>query len=298
YPKEVTPQKLDLQLTFTGLEVLNNPVFAGDAHGILEQHIDQQKLLKLDHDHRQFTIYFNTFDYISPNKIKYRYKLEDYDNDWIETTDVSSATYTNLKAGSYTFRVTAVGPLGERSPERVIGIKVLPPRWKSDWFFLISGLCCAAGIITSDLVFTERLRTLHQLKMERLQREFTTNKLNLERVEREKIDSINQMKTDFFTNISHEFRTPLTLIISPLEELIDQEVSDKTTKKYHELMLQNAKRLYHLVDQILEFRKTEAGTKKLKISQGDVIAFVRGIYDSFMALAQKNTINYVFQSKE
>jgi len=298
YPHEVMPQKLNLQLTFTRLEVLNNPVFAGDIHEILDQHIDKQKQLRLDHDHRQFKIYFNTFDYISPTKIKYRYKLEGFDNEWLETAEVPSATYTNLKAGSYTFRVQAVGPLGESSPERMIAIKVSPPWWKSDWFFLIIGVCCIAGIYMAYLVITERLRTLHQLKMERLQREFTTNKLNLERVEREKIDSINQMKTDFFTNISHEFRTPLTLIISPLEELIGQDIPDKTTKKYHELMLQNAKRLYHLVDQILEFRKTEAGTKKLKISQGDVIAFVRGIYDSFMALAQKNTINYVFQSKE
>ncbi len=298
YPKEVTPQKLNLQLTFTGLEVLNKPVFAGDVHGILDQHIDRQEILKLDHDHRQFTLYFNTFDYISPNKITYRYKLEDYDNDWLETTDVPSATYTNLKAGSYTFRVQAVGPLGETSPERVIGIKVSPPWWKSDWFFLIIGICCAAGIYMAYLVITERMRTLHQLKMERLQREFTTNKLNLERIEREKIDSINQMKTDFFTNISHEFRTPLTLIISPLEELIGHELSDKTIKKYHELMLQNTKRLYHLVDQVLEFRKTEAGTKKLQISEGDVVTFVQEIYDSFLALAQKKEINYVFRSEE
>src|SRR5690606_41086388 len=114
-------------------------------------------------------------------------------------------------------------PLGESSPERMLKIKILPPWWKSNWFFLLITALCIGGIYMAYSIVSERMKTLHQLKMERLQREFTTNKLNLERLEREKIDSINKMKTDFFTNISHEFRTPLTLIISPLEELRSEE---------------------------------------------------------------------------
>ncbi|WP_353132349.1 two-component regulator propeller domain-containing protein [Pseudopedobacter sp.] len=298
YPKDVTPKKMKLDLTFTGMEVLNKPVFAGDAHNILNQHIDKQEVLKLNHDQKQFTINFNTFNYISPNKIKYLYQLEGFDHDWQETVAVPKVTYTNLKAGNYTFRVKAIGPLGESSPERMLKIKILPPWWKSNWFFLLITALCIGGVYMAYSIVTERMKTLHQLKMERLQREFTTNKLNLERLEREKIDSINKMKTDFFTNISHEFRTPLTLIIAPLEELMNNKVSEKTVKKYHELILLNTRRLLNLVDQLLEFRKAEAGTRKLKLTKGDIVSFVHDVYSSFIVLSEKNGIKYSFKSTE
>lgn len=293
-PDQVMPKKLDLRLTFTGLEVLNKPVFAGDNHRILNQHIDRQESFGLNHDHKQFTIYFNTFDYISPNKITYRYRLEGFDENWIENRDVPRATYTNLKAGTYKFHVEAIGPLGETSAIRSITINISPPWWKSNWFFLIMAVFGAICVYVAYSVVTERMRTLHQLKMERLQREFASSKLHLERIEHEKIDSINKMKTDFFTNISHEFRTPLTLIISPLEELIGNMDIDKDIKRYHELMLWNAKRLYQLVDQLLEFRKAEAGTKKLKVARSDMVKFVREIYESFVTMAEKKNIAYTF----
>lgn len=293
-PEETVSTKLNLQLVFTGLDVLNKRVLAGDHHHVLDRHIDKQTSFELNHDHKQFTIYFNTFDYISPSKIRYRYRLEGFDEDWMESTDVPSATYTNLKAGSYKLEVEAIGSLGESSPVREIKIKILPPWWKSNWFFSIIALCAIVCIYIAYSVVTERMKTLHQLKMERLQREFASKKLNLERIEHEKIDAISKMKTDFFTNISHEFRTPLTLIISPLEELVNNEEIDKSIKKYHELMLLNAKRLYQLVDQILEFRKVEAGTKKLRVIKGDIVSFLQEIYESFVPMAEKNNITYTF----
>jgi len=298
YPKGIVQKPLNLHITFTNLEVLNKPVYIGDEHGILNNHIDKQKVLKLKHDYKQFTLYFNTFNYISSNKIKYYYKLSGFDANWQECSVIPKATYANLKAGTYNFRVKAVGPLGEADGERVIKIKILPPWWKSDWFFFIIALLLLGGIYVVYVSVTERIRTLHQLKLEKLQREITTNKLNLERVEREKIDSINKMKTDFFTNISHEFRTPLTLIIAPLEELINSKVSEKTLKRYHELILLNTKRLFHLVEQLLDFRKTEAGTKKLNLGKGDIVSFVHEVYSSFIVLSEKNNIKYSFKSTE
>lgn len=293
-PEEAVPKKLQLRIMFTRLEVLNRPVFAGDHHQILDQHIDKQSSFELNHDHKQFTIYFNTFDYIAPSKIRYRYRLEGFDEDWVERTDVSSATYTNLKAGTYKFEVEAVGPLGEFSTMRSIKIKILPPWWKSNLFYIIISVFGLAIAYVAYSVVTERMRTLHQLKMERLQREFASSKLRLERIEHEKVDTINKMKTNFFTNISHEFRTPLTLIISPLEELLNNKDIDSTIKKYLELMLLNVKRLYQLVDQLLEFRKVEADTKRLKVAEIDIVRFVKEIYESFSTMAEKNNIGYTF----
>ncbi|WP_040539743.1 sensor histidine kinase, partial [Pedobacter arcticus] len=100
----------------------------------------------------------------------------------------------------------------------------------------------------------------------------------------------------FFTNISHEFRTPLTLIIAPLEELIQKAPLEKSLKRYHELILVNAKRLYHLVDQLFEFRKAELGTKKLQVKNGDIVSFLRDIHSSFSALAERNLINFKFET--
>lgn len=297
-PKAIIQKPLDLKITFNRLEVLNKPVFIGDNHEILTEHIDKQEVLKLKHDAKQFTIYFNTFNYISPNKVKYYYKLSGVDNEWQLCEDLPKATYANLRAGNYSLAVKAVGPLGETSKERIIRIKILPPWWKSDFFFLVSTLLIIGILYMGYKVFSERMRTIHQLKLERLQKEIANNKLNLERVEREKNESINKMKTDFFTNISHEFRTPLTLIISPLEELINNKVSERTLKKYHELILLNTKRLFHLVEQLLEFRKTESGTKKLQLSKGDIVSFVHDVYSSFVVLAEKNDVKYSFKSTE
>lgn len=295
-PKEVNPKVQKLKLHFTGLDILNKRVVVGDPHDILQQHIDIQPHIILNHDHKQFTIHFNTFNFISPNKIRYRYQLESFDQDWQETTGVPKATYTNLKAGNYTFKVQVFGANGESTDERVLTIEVQPPWWKSNWFYLLLIATAAFLCYLAYSIVTERIRTRDQLKIERLERQFATSKLNLERIEREKVDVINKMKTDFFTNISHEFRTPLTLILAPLEELLREKVSERTLKKYHELILINTKRLLNLVDQLLEFRKTEAGTRKMHFIKGDLVHSIYQVYHSFLVMAERNLIKYTFKS--
>lgn len=295
-PKKVKPKTQQLNLHFTGLDILNKRVVVGDYHEILKQHIDLQPRITLNHDHKQFTVHFNTFSFISPNKIRYRYQLEGFDQDWQEAIGVPKATYTNLKAGNYTFKVQAFGAYGESTHERVLTIDVLPPWWKSIWFYSLLTVTALFLCYLAYSIISERIRTRDQLKIERLEREFATSKLNLERIEREKVDVINKMKTDFFTNISHEFRTPLTLILAPLEELLREKVSERTLKKYHELILINTKRLLNLVDQLLEFRKTEAGTRKMRFTKGDLVHSIYQVYNSFLVMAERNAIKYTFKS--
>jgi signal transduction histidine kinase/ligand-binding sensor domain-containing protein/DNA-binding response OmpR family regulator len=283
YPSMVNQQQLSLNLTFTGLEVFNKTVAAGDGTDILQGHVDQAGELELGPEFKQFSILFNTFNYISANRTQYYYKLEGIDNVWQKTNDIK-VSYNNLPPGKYTFMIKAVGPNGEVSPVRKLKIAILPPWYRTLWFYLLLFVVLGAASYLGYKIIAERIKALQQLK--------------LERIEKERVRDINQVKMDFFTNVSHELRTPLTLILAPLEELMRWPQIDKTLKKKYDLMLINAKRLYNLVDQLFEFRKTEMGTRQLKVDKSDIVSFVHEVYESFRPLSDKNNISYTFHSSE
>lgn len=283
YPSMVNQQPLSLNLTFTGLEVFNKTVAAGDGTGILNGYIDQAGKLELGTEFKQFSILFNTFNYISANRTQYYYKLEGIDNIWQKTSEMR-VSYNNLPPGEYTFLIKALGPNGEVSPVKQLKIAILPPWYRTLWFYLLLFAVIGIASYLGYKIIAERIKALQQLK--------------LERIEKERVRDINQVKMDFFTNVSHELRTPLTLILAPLEELLKLPQIDKALKKKYDLMLINAKRLYNLVDQLFEFRKTEMGTRKLKVDKSDIVSFVHEIYESFRPLSEKNNISYTFHSTE
>ncbi|MGO4291827.1 two-component regulator propeller domain-containing protein [Chitinophaga sp. RAB17] len=284
YPASLKQQPLQLGITFTGLEVLNRAVFPGDGTGILEQHINKAAVLTFSHEVRQFSLLFNSFNYISGNRTQYFYKLEGFDADWQQTENIPKATYTNLPSGRYIFYVKAIGPQGETSLTRSIRINILPPWYKSTWFILLLVALMSGVAYLIYRMFHERYLTRQQLKAER--------------EAREKVNYINQVKMDFFTNVSHELRTPLTLMLAPLEEIMRQPDTDKSLRGKHELILANTRRLYQLVNQLFEFRKTEMGTRKLVVCKADIVSFVQEIYLLFKPLAEKHQINYQFRTLE
>lgn len=279
YPSWVKQVPVQLQLRFTGLEVLGRNIVPNDGSDILKDPLDRIKNITLGPGHKQFSIFFNSFNYLSANRTYYFYKLDGVDKEWQKTED-PKVSYSNVPAGNYLFWVKAVGPNGEESIIKKLNIRILPVWYKSGWFTLLTVcLLLALGYLAYRII-TERIHTRHQLKVERM--------------EREKVQYINQMKMDFFTNVSHELRTPLTLLLAPLEELISKSGSDKWLRKQLELMLGNARRLYHLVDQLFEFKKTEMGTRKLRVRAGDIVIFVENIYESFKPLAEKKGIDYSY----
>lgn len=284
YPSSIKQNHLELKVTFTGLEVFNKPVTPSDQYNVLDRHIDQAGKLQFTPDLQQFAVFFNAFNYISTNKIKYRYKLAGFDREWRLADNVPKAAYANLSPGDYTFYVRAVGPSGEMSPVRSLKITILPHWWNTTWFYLLVAVLLVAAAYAAYRIVSERIRARHQLKLERL--------------EHEKLNSVNQMKMEFFTNVSHEFRTPLTLILAPLEDILRKPAVDKALRKQHEMIMLNARRLFCLVDELLEFRKAELETKKLRVSRGDLVNFVHSIYLSFAALSDRNGINFTFRSTE
>ncbi|RZK67934.1 MAG: response regulator, partial [Pedobacter sp.] len=248
-----------------------------------ENPLDQTNKISIASEYKQFTIRFNAFNYISANRTHYLYMLDGVDENWQRTDDLK-VVYNNLKAGNYHFKIKAVGPNGETSVVRSLQINVLPPWYNTWWFYTLVFAFAIVGAYVAYRIIAERVRALHQLK--------------LERVDKEKVRYINQMKMDFFTNVSHELRTPLTLILAPLEEMINKPLAQKAITKRHEMMLTNAKRLYNLVDQLFEFRKTETGTRRLQVEWGDIVSFIHEIYESFKPLSDQKSINYTYRSTQ
>nr|WP_199077573.1 two-component regulator propeller domain-containing protein [Pedobacter sp. ASV19] len=281
YPTDIKQKPLPLSLKFTGLEVFNKAVSAGDETQLLGNHIDQLTELRFAPEFKQFSILFNTFNYVYSNRTHYYYKLVGYDTDW-QKTDNLKVSYSNLRPGDYRFQIKAAGPNGEFSAVRELNIVILPQWYNTTWFYLLLLLVLGVAAYIAYRIVSERIKALHQLK--------------LERIDKEKVSYINQVKMDFFTNVSHELRTPLTLILAPLEELMKKPAADKTLSKKYEMMLVNARRLYNLVDQLFEFRKTETGTRPLKVSKSDVVSFIHEIYVSFKPLSEKNQIHYTCHS--
>lgn len=267
------------------LRVFYRDVMPGDKSKILTEHISNSPEIKLKHNQNVFAVDFAAINYIGAKKIRYLVKLDNYDKEWHYSSQVDRASYSNLLPGKYTFRVKAVSGEGIVSDrETSIDVIVLRPWWLSNWAIL-------AYVLSLTLIIYFTLK----LARERIK---TQNDLRIERLEKEKLTEINKMKLEFFTNISHEFKTPLTLILSPLEKIREKRIMDDWLVKQHDMIYKNTKRLLGLIDQLMEFRKSERGQLKLKARKGDFIALINEIYLSFATVASHNNIIYTFDSKE
>ncbi len=239
--------------------------------------------LTLDHNQNILTLEFASMDFTAPEKTLYSYKLQGFENDWVQTDWKNrTATYTNLRSGQYTFKVKASNRDGIWNEyETTLRIQVLPPPWKTRWAYTFYGIALAG------LLFAARRNIV--------QRERLASKLKLEHVELEKVQEIDKVKTNFFANISHEFRTPLTLIQGPVQNLLERYKKDKEAETQLNLIQQNSDRLLRLVNQILELARLESGSLKKEFSEGDLVSFLRVVVSSFSSLAVQKGISLVQQ---
>lgn len=239
--------------------------------------------IELKYNQNDFSFNFVALSYSQPNKNQYAYKLEGFDTDWNYIGNKKSATYTNIDAGDYVFRVKASNSDGLWNEKGdVIKVRILPAPWRSWWAYLIYSIIFIAALFVIRKYSLLRIHEKNELKQERL--------------EKEKIEEINQLKLQLFTNISHDFRTPLTLIIGPLERMLAKKIGDSFIQEQHETMHRNASVLLQLVNQLLDFRKSESGKLQLKASKNNIVPFVENIKLSFEELAREKQIKYSFQS--
>lgn len=284
-PKRIVQKPEAYPLVITQFELFGKPVTYGeevDGRVLLESPIRDSVKVKLKHFENSIAFEFASLDYAAPEKIRYAYKLEGFNKEWSYTNSARRfANYTNLNYGDYTFKVKATSTDGVWSEKySQVFITIRPPWWKTYWAVLLYILATFGVLYGFRKLILLRANLLHDIKLERLQRE------NMEK--------LNKAKLQFFTNVSHEFRTPLTLILGPAQSLLDSAEIGKTLRNHVLTISNNAQRLLRLVNQLLDFRKAESGNLKLEVSEGNIVKFVKEVKLSFDALAEQLNINFNF----
>ncbi len=269
------------EIIITDFQLLHKRVSIGYdstwGRSILKKSITETEQIELNHDDNVISFEFTALDFRNPEKNRYAYILEGFDKEW-NYTDATRrfVTYTNLNPGEYIFKVKGTNNDGIWS-EKGISLKLIikPPWFATIWAYI------SYAVIIILIVFLIRQ---YDLKRQRLKHE-----LELEHDHAEKLEEIDRMKSRFFANISHEFRTPLTLILGPAEKIIPG-CSDEFLEKQTGLIRRNAKRLLALINQLLELSKLEAGKLKLQASPLNLSSFVKGIAMTFESIAETKDI--------
>jgi signal transduction histidine kinase/DNA-binding response OmpR family regulator len=227
--------------------------------------------------------------------MRYRFWLEGYDEGWSPWTEETRKDYTNLDAGIYRFRVAARNVYDLVSREAVFRFKVLPPWYRTWWAFLLYGLALFFMVFLvvrwrSGKLEQEK-RRLEQVVRQRT-REIHDKNRQLES-QSEKLKEMDHIKSRFFANISHEFRTPLTLIMGPLEQMLSASPGEGN-KKSLKLMLRSSQRLFHLINQLLDLSKLDSGKMRLQAAHQDIVPFLKGLLASFDLLAVQRQLDLKF----
>jgi signal transduction histidine kinase/ligand-binding sensor domain-containing protein/DNA-binding response OmpR family regulator len=250
---------------------------------ILQDDISYTDRLTLTYDERNFTLFISVFNYFLSKKNKFSYMMEGFDKKWTTVDAASrSITYTNLSPGNYTFIVTAENNDGVGSKEPTyLHISIQPPFWMTTWailFYIMMGILLIYATVKTNL-------RIQKKKFRKEQEQLAASKLH----------EIDEMKLRFFTNVSHEFRTPLTLIIAPLEKLMKGE-TNQINRNMLKLIHENADQLLSLVNQLLDFRKIDVQGTQLFLSSGDIVLFVRNIVYSFKDVSEQKNIHFSYSS--
>lgn len=270
------------------LSVFNQPVGIGqqkNGRTILNTDIDAADQITLDYSDNVFSIRFAALDFQEPQKNRYAYRLLGFHDEWVYVdAEKREAHFTNLSEGEYTLEVKAANHDGKWSetPKR-LSICIRPPIYRSAWAYLLYALGLAG------LGYWYRRMELARVELK--------NQVKIETVRREKTEEVERMKVHFFTHISHELKTPLTLIISPLEDLLKGNLAQADAREVYEVMHRNATRLHHLINQILILRKTEEGLMKLSVNAHDLVEFLKDICIAFRELAHSHQVEFRFSTE-
>jgi len=287
-PKNLIFSAQPSNIHFTGLKILNEDIAPGSSN-VIDKSIEFRPDINLNNKHSVFTIEFQSVRYPLSSDTYYEYILEGYDKSWNRSEKQNSATYRNLPAGDYVFKVrTCQNQEQIHSNEASLDVHVFPPYWKTIWAYLFYIIFIVLIVIT---VFRFRLK---QYKIK--------NRLAYEQKLRNKEKRLHSERLEFFTNISHELRTPLTLVSAALEDLDQMKNGNLKTQKSVETAVRNSNRLMDLINQLLEFRKAEKGVSNIVVKKINLNVFVPDFLQGFREMASNkgvtlkvsSTINDVF----
>lgn len=287
-PLNVTKNDKCPPVIFTKLLVFNELITPSEdkhKYSPLKENITRADKIELKYNQSVFTIEFMGINYNANQKIQYAYFLEGSDKKWNQLGYQNSVTFRNLQPGEYIFKVKASSPDAVWSDTNIASIMLVirPPFWATIWAYFIYFILLGTVLYFVWLFLKIRIQA--------------ANRLKIERAKREKEEELHQEKLQFFTNISHEFRTPLTLIIGPLEKMQFEEQNEEKKSNF-KLMIRNANRLLSMVNQLLDFRKAERGQMKLKIQNSDIVLCINDILVSFEDLKKQKNIQLEFSHQE
>ncbi len=281
----VNPMKLDTSgffpaIAFTELQVHNVIIDAGDRTGILKDDIDYTRSIHLNHNQNFITLYFTALDFWNKQRCQYAYKLENYDKDWNFIDKQAFVNLVNLPPGKYVLDVRSTNENGTwNAAYRTLPIIISPPIWASVYAFFIYSILL---ILLASGIFLNIKKRLHQ------KRDAAIEKIR-QKHERE----LTNYKLQFFTNIAHEFRTPLTLIMGPAAAILRKN-PDQGLTRHLNTIYKNSFRLQKLIQELIEFRRIETGNTKLEVAEININQFVDGIVDIFQEYAVDRGLDLTF----
>ena len=287
-PARVKQVRHEPPIVFTSLQLFNRTIAVNEKHNnhvILPAAMPETNEIVLRHNENDFSFDFAALDFTNTdkNRYAYTYKLEGFNKEW-QTTDGKSRriNYTNINPGDYTLFLKAVSDDGALPWKGIsLRIRILPPFWATPLAYVTYVLLVAAVLLL-----------LRRIVLQRAQRRFA---LQQERREAKQLHELDMLKIKLFTNLSHEFKTPVSLILAPLEEVITHEEDHNFRHKLY-LIRRNAKRLLYLANQLMDFRKMEMQELKLNPAPGDIIGFIREVVYSFTDLAERKQVELFFHT--
>ena len=278
YPDSIKNDTFSPPVFLTGFQVYNKELPIDKERSPLKKSISFTKSITLAYSQSSFSIDFAALSYTAPATNRYAYKMEGLDKDWTHLETNRKAYFTELNPGTYTFKVCVfTGNTGKQGKPGILSITILPPLWKTWWAYALYVIAIVSLIYTAIQYFITRSKD--------------KNKRYLERLKFEKERENFHDKMEFFTNVAHEIRTPLTLIKGPMENIMDRADVMPLIRTSLEIMNKNTDRLLHLSNQLLDFRKVEMNGFRLNLLKEDICALLNEHYISFRTIAEQKKIN-------
>ena len=278
YPDSIRKDVFSPPVFLTGFQIHNKELPIDGNGSPLKSSITSAKSITLSHSQSTFSIDFAALSYTAPDMTRYAYKMEGLDKEWTALKTNRKVYFTELNTGTYTFKVKALNDnTGEYGNPAVLQISILPPVWKTWWAFAVYIISCMSIAYLVIQHFINRAKE--------------KNKRILEKLEYDRERENYKDKFEFFTNVAHEIRTPLTLIKGPMENIMERADEIPSIKGSLEIMNRNTDRLLHLSSQLLDFRKIEMNGFRLSFAREDISAMLLDHYAGFKAIAKKKQLN-------
>ncbi|ALJ05427.1 hypothetical protein APS56_09985 [Pseudalgibacter alginicilyticus] len=283
-PHEIKTNPIPPITTITRFFINNEEIFPNSKNSVLNDIISNTKSIELKHKQNSISFQFISNNYINPEKNQFEYRLLGFDDQWSNTDYIERANFTNIPPGDYIFEVKAANNDGvwNNKPTQIL-ISISPPLWLTWYaysFYLVA-------LVASIYFFRKQVIHRQNLKSE----------INMAKIQRETEEQLHQLKLQFFTNISHEFRTPLTLIQGPVVRLLKTGLENDASNKQLMLIKNNTDRLLRLINQFLDFRRVDHGKLKLSPIHADIVSFSKNVFNCFEEHANYRNFKFDFISE-